>query len=622
MKSFIKSHRRSESLQSQTSTTPNSPLASPIQSFSNPSSPKKLLKPIKNLFHKRRLSQISEFTLPVRHEHSINKPVQHKVSMKSKKSIVDSDNSSEASNDSQFSFVKDIIGGRNTSIKYYKTKVKKEPNYEGYFEADHDIDVEDDYDYENNGLDDLDDGEEEINYIDDGESYGDSYNERSFNESYAGESYAGESYASYRDGDSYGTTSYQENGVSTDTHSSPKISFVHNKIPFHHSYHLSIDGKERSTDNLDVLESYLEIDQDRPETPLLETPRFQVETPRFQAMDDLQLFDLNSPLINGITLGGEENTRFKNSPMEKVHPSIKSLHLSIDEIDVYDKLSKSTPISTEKPPIVFGGELQPLDTKELELSDNTNGSVLSDFIDNQITSSTFTHPSLAQSSSLAQSEIDKTLRSLEARNTVEDRSDSPTVRINRQSINEMMNLLENLQVDNESSQKTKRDSIENMMNFLKTIQKAPSTPSLETSSSSSSSKPKPKPKPIITELKIQEEKEEELSPIIDDNELYLNELEKDLIDEVNQLPEDFDFDASQELVDQFNKINRSINQSFLRSNSFNKRPKKILPSNLNPINNNKIETSNKTVTFYGNRSKSNSFRSTPLEDLSTISEKH
>ena len=66
----------------------------------------------------------------------------------------------DSDSSSQFSFVKDMVGGRNTSIKYYKTKSqmkKLQPRKdfigEGEIALDEDMAVSD-YDFENNGMDD------------------------------------------------------------------------------------------------------------------------------------------------------------------------------------------------------------------------------------------------------------------------------------------------------------------------------------------------------------------------------------------------------------------------------------------------------------------------------------
>lgn len=62
---------------------------------------------------------------------------------------------------SQFLFVRDMRGGRNTSVKYYKTKLsnphKDEGDYLAMEEMGYEVDGMSDYDYDNNGLADEDD---------------------------------------------------------------------------------------------------------------------------------------------------------------------------------------------------------------------------------------------------------------------------------------------------------------------------------------------------------------------------------------------------------------------------------------------------------------------------------
>ncbi|CAN3373978.1 hypothetical protein DIURU_005761 [Diutina rugosa] len=81
---------------------------------------------------------------------------------------------SDDSNSSQFSFIKDNIGGRNTSVKYYKTinptkDLPTPPPINNTFnehDLGYEVDEFSDYDYENNGYDDDDDGDGEVGYND------------------------------------------------------------------------------------------------------------------------------------------------------------------------------------------------------------------------------------------------------------------------------------------------------------------------------------------------------------------------------------------------------------------------------------------------------------------------
>ena len=71
----------------------------------------------------------------------------------------------------------------------------------------------------------------------------------------------------------------------------------------------------------------------------------------------------------------------------------------------------------------------------------------------------------------------------------------------------------------------------------------------------------------------------------------------ELIDEINTVPEDFDFETQNDSVKQYFRLELP----FMRSNSYSKRPKKVI--NENSYNNNRIETPTKTVTVYRNKSK-------------------
>ena len=71
----------------------------------------------------------------------------------------DDDDDDDDDNSSQFSFVHDMKGGRNTSVKYYKTKNSKNTNNDegllntfNELDLGYEVDEFSDYDYENNGV--------------------------------------------------------------------------------------------------------------------------------------------------------------------------------------------------------------------------------------------------------------------------------------------------------------------------------------------------------------------------------------------------------------------------------------------------------------------------------------
>ncbi|CAK7902317.1 hypothetical protein CAAN1_07S02080 [[Candida] anglica] len=70
--------------------------------------------------------------------------------------------------------------------------------------------------------------------------------------------------------------------------------------------------------------------------------------------------------------------------------------------------------------------------------------------------------------------------------------------------------------------------------------------------------------------------------------------DESVIDEANQLPEDFDFEEYQDKLQ--TQVKRRGDPGFFRSNSYNNKPNKV-PVDIK-FQSNKIETLNKTVTFY------------------------
>lgn len=89
----------------------------------------------------------------------------------------------------------------------------------------------------------------------------------------------------------------------------------------------------------------------------------------------------------------------------------------------------------------------------------------------------------------------------------------------------------------------------------------------------------------------------------DDNDKYNTSLDQDLLDEINQIPDDFDFDQKPPETEKYKRLSQE-RSGFYRSNSYNRKPKKTVISN--QFLSNKIETLNKTVTFYKSSSPSSS----------------
>ncbi|ODV78100.1 uncharacterized protein CANTADRAFT_295440 [Suhomyces tanzawaensis NRRL Y-17324] len=201
---------------------------------------------------------------------------------------------------------------------------------------------------------------------------------------------------------------------------------------------------------------------------------------------------------------------------------------------------------------------------------------------------------------------------------------------NRKSILDMMSTLSSLETsaNTEEEAKNKRNSINNMMQILATLDLTGPNSSSNSEQSSLRAQKAPRKGIILklkedgkrdkryswfnndesvnfsslkppTEVKLVNPKETNYSESETetlDAEAYNRTLDPDLLDEINQLPEDYDFEE-----DNRQRNTESIQvPAFLRSNSYNNKPVKALIDNNYQCN--KIETSNKTVTFYRSNS--------------------
>lgn len=236
------------------------------------------------------------------------------------------------SDSSQFSFVRDRTAGRNTSVKYYKTKPSKSSKIDGniniFNENDLGYEVDEllDYDFENNGIldqldDDLDgDLEEDVQYnplFDEEDANVDTTQRKlndipkpvispSLNNDFA---------------ESSPVSSIIFDKEDTDT-ASTDIKFTQSMIrgikPYNHSYHLSINGLDpsttsdserfRSSDYLkeeeDILENYLDPKLLSSHVSLRNksiTP--DVENGYSSSDSSPEVVDVNPPLVNGLTVG-------------------------------------------------------------------------------------------------------------------------------------------------------------------------------------------------------------------------------------------------------------------------------------------------------------------------------
>ena len=60
----------------------------------------------------------------------------------------------------------------------------------------------------------------------------------------------------------------------------------------------------------------------------------------------------------------------------------------------------------------------------------------------------------------------------------------------------------------------------------------------------------------------------------DDNDKYNTSLDQDLLDEINQIPDDFDFDQKPPETEKYKRLSQE-RSGFYRSNSYNRKPKKL-----------------------------------------------
>lgn len=282
----------------------------------------------------------SEVTNPSERAEAANKTngtlhgIKHKDQIKSHTNDDDYyyDDVDSDSDSSQFSFVRDRTAGRNTSVKYYKTKPSKSSKIEGniniFNENDLGYEVDEllDYDFENNGIldqldDDLDgDLEEDVQYnplFDEEDANIDGTQESlnqipkpvispTLNNDFA---------------ESSPVSSIIFDKEDTDT-ASTDIRFTQSMIrgikPYNHSYHLSINGLDpstasdserfRSSDYLkeeeDILENYLDPKLLSSHVSLRNksvTP--DVDNGYSSSDSSPEVVDVNPPLVNGLTVG-------------------------------------------------------------------------------------------------------------------------------------------------------------------------------------------------------------------------------------------------------------------------------------------------------------------------------
>lgn len=468
---------------------------------------------------------------------------------------------------SQFSFVKDIRGGRNTSVKYYKTKTsaKAKQRLQNFFNVEDmgfENDALSDYDFENNGMDDdiddLDDNDFETN-----NRFGDFLEDNADNGSPAGSPPA--SHTGSLADENYGDLDPDYDDFETpDLNGSPK------------------DFREESFRALsspygtEFLDSYL----DKTRLPQPDAQGTHLFIPSaFEAEGS------PSPLINGVTFGSE--TKFRSTR------SVKSVNSN-----------KSAKVPQEDHADIGLGIQQPQDTASEKRNSIANMMDLLSALETDREADTVQRRgSIIQMKSL--------LNKL-------DEEDAPKDTNQRNLVVDMMSTLasleSNLKMDSPESKKSARKSIIDMMNTLATLDSLnaeavkPSEPKKELK------KPNAPPKSQVSQRSLNRttssgrryswsNTEDDFNAIRDDPKSGFEypststQLEDDLLDEVNLLPEDFD---SNDIDNQM--AEREV-PNFYRSNSYNKRPLKVV--NDYNYQKNTIETSLKTLTFYRTNSLGN-----------------
>ncbi|KAI5953990.1 hypothetical protein CANMA_004829 [Candida margitis] len=617
-------------------------------------------------------------------------------------------------NSSQFSFVQDMKGGRNTSVKYYKTNVAK-PKLEQslvsnpFDEQDlghDDVDMSD-YDFENNGLGDEDDDFDDYNEFD-GENA--AYNEMFQNDDSGSRTVSHEfDDDDYRERDGIYHATDLQNSVSAAEPTfgnlsrsfSPETKFrefiseqdfpVHTM--FNSSHHLSIQGPTkdecselpsspgRANIEEDILENYL--DPSISNSIHSSNNHFgELESPVMHHEEEFELFDVSSPVINGLTIGhnlGHRSNRMgQNSNRSLIHRNpinmpmghfgcnnssdkgvseggryIVSFHGSFDDslnnsikskLDDFENWSSSRQNSKlSDNDVRHSSKAKPLGatvkqssfdsntTTRLSKQENGGGveaNKISSTQNNTDTRGNDLTSKQNRSSVVEMMGLLSTLQRNDPEKGAVDEAYKSTGQQNRNSVAEMMGLLSSLEdsqnVDasdegaTESNSKEVRSSVAGMMNFLASVGEIEKLAS--DSEKSENGKPQTASKPIDQNLNLSQSELELLDSHIKrkpsfkryswfssqesltlkgvdptDDSIKPPPLDQDILDEINQIPEDYDYDEQSKFKGSTSEKSFSA-MGFERSSSFNRKPKKVVM--MNQVKPNKVETLSKTVTFY------------------------
>lgn len=494
------------------------------------------------------------------------------------------DNSSdESDNSSQFSFVKDIRGGRNTSVKYYKTKSSKKQLPDGVklntFDVD-DFGYEDDglsdYDFENNGLDDEEDDEE----------FEDKYREFTEPEFEGGHLNKYEDMLDENDmrrallppPPIVPTTSCLLNSSSSLSEDievdDRKADMSDLYITANLSHNFMTPHPEDPTYGDDLLESYMEKTK-LPSSEVQATPHQRQLS--FSHIPAFSGSEMSSPLINGVTIGFEGLKGRQSVVAGRTIPEVprsppneradRSMGLGIgapagDEPEV----PKRNLIMDLLGALEGGGDL-PSESK----------------------------PSPVQARNSIQ-DIQQLLADLESRNEEQPKEQETR----RALVVNMMDTLANLAKTHEAApaeeKKEFRRSVAEMMNTLAALDLQNGIAATKESDEKGS-------EPVVMPNPTKEKRHDSprSNSYLEDNSTesgHQYHLDEDMLYECNQLPEDYDFEHYQ------NQLYTESVSEFYRSNSYNKKPKKLVQENL--FRSNKIDTPQRTVTFYRSNSLGNS----------------
>ncbi|KAF3991065.1 hypothetical protein FT663_01813 [Candidozyma haemuli var. vulneris] len=532
----------------------------------------------------------------------------------------DDDESSDddSDNSSQFSFVKDIRGGRNTSVKYYKTKSsssRKLPDgvQSNTFDVD-DFGYEEeglsDYDFENNGLDEEEDCEEfENKYIDFDGPYPEDEGHPEKYEDMLDENDMRRALSPPPVFPSQPLSANSTNSLTDEPELDDKRADTsENFITANSSHNFSTPQPEDNSYRDDFLESYMDSTKS-PGSDLHITPQ-QLSLPHLPGVVGSET---SSPLINGVTFGNLDAFKDRQGVSESRNvPSIglsppkesveRSLGLAIGSsepdhfeeprrnsiMDLLGSLEGGEAVTQSKEPAEME---QPV---ELEQPAQDIRTSIQDI--HQLLADLEARPEAhSETRPEAHSEVlSEAVPQEEARPHEETRSQETR----RDSIINMMDTLASLANSTEpvpvEQKKDYRKSVAEMMNTLAALdlQNASVENEIPPSTKRSlSARTAHNDHDVSTQSNTYNEENSTESA-------HVYHLDEDMLFECNQLPEDYDFEQYQ------NQVASEGLSDFYRSNSYSKKPTKVVQDN--SFRSNKIETPQRTVTFYRSNSLGNS----------------